>query len=169
MSDEQSLDDLIAAAATLVAECDDDHALANAKARFLGRDGAVTARMKSLGKLAPAERGPAGKAPKPVLPKPVFPSPDASWDLLGMAARARMLASGSGRRVCGGVGRAADLAARGVCGSSSGPSGCASLASQSNAPQQSAAIQSDFPGALVALAGGGVWDWGLAPGCARSR
>lgn len=61
MSDEQSLDDLIAAAATLVAECDDDHALANAKARFLGRDGAITARMKSLGKLAPAERGPAGK------------------------------------------------------------------------------------------------------------
>lgn len=61
MSDEQSLDDLIAAAATLVAGCDDDHALANAKARFLGRDGAITARMKSLGKLAPAERGPVGK------------------------------------------------------------------------------------------------------------
>lgn len=61
MSDEQSLDDLIAAASRLVAECDDDHALANAKAKFLGRDGVITARMKSLGKLAPAERGPAGK------------------------------------------------------------------------------------------------------------
>lgn len=61
MSDEQSLDDLIATAATLVADSKDDHALANAKAKFLGRDGTITARMKSLGKLAPAERGPAGK------------------------------------------------------------------------------------------------------------
>ncbi len=61
MSDEQTPAELIEAAAALIGECADDHALANAKARYLGRDGLITARMKSLGRLAPAERGPAGK------------------------------------------------------------------------------------------------------------
>lgn len=61
MSDEQNPAEIVASAASLIRESADDHALANAKARFLGRDGLVTARMKSLGRLAPAERGPAGK------------------------------------------------------------------------------------------------------------
>jgi phenylalanyl-tRNA synthetase alpha chain len=39
----------------------DGASLANAKARFLGKDGAVTQRMKSLGKLGPEERSAAGK------------------------------------------------------------------------------------------------------------
>lgn len=45
----------------LLAAADDGAALANAKARFLGKDGLLTARMKSLGKLSPQERGPVGK------------------------------------------------------------------------------------------------------------
>ncbi len=61
MSDEQTPAEIVVSAASLIRECADDHSLANAKARFLGRDGLVTARMKSLGRLAPAERGPAGK------------------------------------------------------------------------------------------------------------
>jgi phenylalanyl-tRNA synthetase alpha chain len=40
----------------------DAASLANAKARFLGKDGQLTARMKALGRLAPAERAAAGKA-----------------------------------------------------------------------------------------------------------
>jgi phenylalanyl-tRNA synthetase alpha chain len=39
----------------------DAASLADAKARFLGKDGQVTARMKSLGRLAPADRAAAGK------------------------------------------------------------------------------------------------------------
>ena len=62
MSDEQNPAEIVESAASLIGESADDHALANAKARFLGRDGLVTARMKSLGRLMPAERGPAGKA-----------------------------------------------------------------------------------------------------------
>ncbi len=61
MSDEQNPAEIVESAAALIGESTDDHSLANAKARFLGRDGLITARMKSLGKLAPAERGPAGK------------------------------------------------------------------------------------------------------------
>ncbi|MCO5101602.1 MAG: phenylalanine--tRNA ligase subunit alpha [Burkholderiaceae bacterium] len=38
------------------------HELANAKARALGKDGALSARMKKLGALAPAERAAAGRA-----------------------------------------------------------------------------------------------------------
>jgi phenylalanyl-tRNA synthetase alpha chain len=40
----------------------DPASLANAKARFLGKEGQVTARLKSLARLAPAERAAAGKA-----------------------------------------------------------------------------------------------------------
>jgi phenylalanyl-tRNA synthetase alpha chain len=40
----------------------DGASLANAKARYLGKDGAVTQRMKALGKLSPEERSAAGKA-----------------------------------------------------------------------------------------------------------
>jgi len=35
--------------------------LANAKARFLGKDGLLTQRMKALGKLSPQERSIAGR------------------------------------------------------------------------------------------------------------
>ncbi|MEI7445431.1 MAG: phenylalanine--tRNA ligase subunit alpha [Burkholderiales bacterium] len=52
---------LIDEARALVAASADAATLANAKARFLGKDGLLTARMKSLGALAPAERGPVGK------------------------------------------------------------------------------------------------------------
>jgi len=44
-----------------IAAAGDTASLANAKARFLGKDGAVTQRMKSLGKLGPDERSKAGK------------------------------------------------------------------------------------------------------------
>jgi phenylalanyl-tRNA synthetase alpha chain len=56
--DEQALVD---EARRLTAAAGDTAALANAKARFLGRDGLLTARMKSLGALTPTERGPVGK------------------------------------------------------------------------------------------------------------
>ena len=56
--DEQALVD---EARERLAAADDAAALANAKARFLGKDGLLTARMKALGALAPAERGPVGK------------------------------------------------------------------------------------------------------------
>ncbi|MCO5119826.1 MAG: phenylalanine--tRNA ligase subunit alpha [Burkholderiaceae bacterium] len=52
---------LVDEAAGLVASCGDANALANAKARFLGRDGLLTQRMKSLGKLSGAERAAAGR------------------------------------------------------------------------------------------------------------
>jgi phenylalanyl-tRNA synthetase alpha chain len=42
------------------ADAGDAAALENAKARYLGKDGALTARLKSLGKLVPAERPAAG-------------------------------------------------------------------------------------------------------------
>jgi len=53
---------LVDEAATLIAACGDANSLANAKARFLGRDGLLTQQMKSLGKLSGAERAAAGKA-----------------------------------------------------------------------------------------------------------
>jgi phenylalanyl-tRNA synthetase alpha chain len=56
--DEQGLVD---EARSLVSAAADGAALANAKARFLGKDGLLTARMKALGTLTPAERGPVGK------------------------------------------------------------------------------------------------------------
>ena len=57
-SDEQALVD---EARERLEAAADAAALANAKARFLGKDGALTARMKALGALSPAERGPVGK------------------------------------------------------------------------------------------------------------
>jgi phenylalanyl-tRNA synthetase alpha chain len=52
---------MIDEAASLVAASADASALANAKARFLGRDGLLTQQMKSLGKLSGAERAVAGR------------------------------------------------------------------------------------------------------------
>lgn len=52
---------LITSARNLISTCTDDASLADAKAKFLGKDGELTVQMKSLGKLSPAERGPAGK------------------------------------------------------------------------------------------------------------
>jgi len=45
-----------------IAAAGNPHELANAKAQAMGRDGALGARMKMLGQLAPAERAAAGKA-----------------------------------------------------------------------------------------------------------
>lgn len=53
---------LVDEAGELIATCADASALANAKARFLGRDGLVTQRMKALGSLPAAERAAAGRA-----------------------------------------------------------------------------------------------------------
>ncbi|MFO0233416.1 MAG: phenylalanine--tRNA ligase subunit alpha [Burkholderiales bacterium] len=52
---------LVDEARALLAGAADAAALANAKARFLGKDGLLTARMKALGTVSPAERGPVGK------------------------------------------------------------------------------------------------------------
>jgi phenylalanyl-tRNA synthetase alpha chain len=52
---------LIEEARTLLAAADDAAALADAKARFLGRDGLLTARMKALGAVPAAERAAIGK------------------------------------------------------------------------------------------------------------
>ncbi len=62
MSSDSSPPELIASAQALIASCDDEPSLANAKARFLGRDGLLAARMKSLGKLDAQTRVEAGKA-----------------------------------------------------------------------------------------------------------
>jgi phenylalanyl-tRNA synthetase alpha chain len=59
---DSSLQDIIDDARTAVAASADPAALANAKARFLGKDGAVTQRMKALGKLSGEERSRVGKA-----------------------------------------------------------------------------------------------------------
>jgi phenylalanyl-tRNA synthetase alpha chain len=60
-----SMDDsaqaLIDEARRLLADAADTQSLANAKARFLGKDGLVTQRMKSLGALAPDARSAVGK------------------------------------------------------------------------------------------------------------
>ncbi|MCX7274895.1 MAG: phenylalanine--tRNA ligase subunit alpha [Burkholderiales bacterium] len=58
---DQELNTLIEQAREALAQADDTAALANAKARFLGKDGAITQRMKTLGKLSPEERSQAGK------------------------------------------------------------------------------------------------------------
>jgi len=58
-TDSQSL---IEEARRLLQQASDAASLANAKARFLGKDGLLTARMKSLGALTPAERAEAGKS-----------------------------------------------------------------------------------------------------------
>jgi len=56
-----SLQSIVEEARSAIAGAGEAAALANAKARFLGKDGALTARMKALGKLSPQERGVAGR------------------------------------------------------------------------------------------------------------
>ncbi len=58
---DQELNTLVEQARTALAQSDDAAALANAKARFLGKEGAITQRMKTLGRLSPEERSLAGK------------------------------------------------------------------------------------------------------------
>ncbi len=58
----EPLHDLLAGARATVEASADTAALANAKARFLGKEGELTQRMKALGRLAPAERSSAGRA-----------------------------------------------------------------------------------------------------------
>jgi phenylalanyl-tRNA synthetase alpha chain len=55
------LQQIVADARTALAAADDSASLANAKARFLGKDGLLTQRMKALGKLSPQERSVAGR------------------------------------------------------------------------------------------------------------
>ncbi|MGO3743284.1 MAG: phenylalanine--tRNA ligase subunit alpha, partial [Kerstersia sp.] len=50
------VEDLIAQARELFAQAADAAALENAKARFLGKQGALTAQMKALAQLAPEEK-----------------------------------------------------------------------------------------------------------------
>ncbi len=59
--DTVAIDALIGQARETVAAAVDAAALANAKARYLGRDGELTRRMKALGKAAPEERAAQGK------------------------------------------------------------------------------------------------------------
>ena len=60
--DQTSSPDLVAAAREAFEGAADAAALANAKARFLGKDGQITQQMKALGKLTPQERSAVGKA-----------------------------------------------------------------------------------------------------------
>jgi phenylalanyl-tRNA synthetase alpha chain len=53
--------DLVALASEEFLLCNDEAALANAKARFLGKEGQLTALMKQLGKLDPEQRAQQGK------------------------------------------------------------------------------------------------------------
>ena len=54
------LESTLAAALADFAACKDPAALENSKAKYLGKSGALTELLKSLGKLAPAERPAAG-------------------------------------------------------------------------------------------------------------
>lgn len=56
-----SLTDLVEQARKALAEAQDTAALANAKARFLGREGALTARMKALSSLSGENKAAAGR------------------------------------------------------------------------------------------------------------
>lgn len=56
----QDLDKLVAEATTLFASIDDADALEQAKARYLGKSGALTELLKGLGKLPAAEKPAAG-------------------------------------------------------------------------------------------------------------
>ena len=56
------LANLVAAARAEFGACSDPAALENAKARYLGKSGALTELLKGLGKLSPAERPAAGAA-----------------------------------------------------------------------------------------------------------
>lgn len=58
---DQDLNALVEQARGLVAQAADAASLANAKARFLGREGEITQRMKALGKLSGEERAAAGR------------------------------------------------------------------------------------------------------------
>ena len=54
------LDRIVIAALAEFAQCDDPASLENAKARYLGKTGALTEQLKGLAKLSPAERPAAG-------------------------------------------------------------------------------------------------------------
>jgi phenylalanyl-tRNA synthetase alpha chain len=54
------LDRIVESALAEFQACTDSATLENAKAKYLGKSGALTARLKALGKLHPAERAPAG-------------------------------------------------------------------------------------------------------------
>jgi len=56
----QDLDHIVSTALSEFSACSDPAALENAKARYLGKGGLLTEQLKSLGKLAPAERPAAG-------------------------------------------------------------------------------------------------------------
>lgn len=56
-----SLSDLVEQARAALAQAQDVSSLANAKARFLGRDGALTARMKALSSLSGEQKSVAGR------------------------------------------------------------------------------------------------------------
>lgn len=58
---DQSLQAIVEEARAALAAAPDPAALANAKARFLGKDGALTRRMKALGKLTAQQRSVAGR------------------------------------------------------------------------------------------------------------
>ena len=56
-----STQDIVAEAERMFEAARDNASLANAKARFLGKDGAITQRMKALAKASPDERGRLGR------------------------------------------------------------------------------------------------------------
>jgi len=58
---ESSLSDLVEQARQALADATDSASLANAKARFVGRDGSLTARMKSLSALSGEQKAAAGR------------------------------------------------------------------------------------------------------------
>jgi phenylalanyl-tRNA synthetase alpha chain len=58
---ESSLSDLVEQARQALADATDSASLANAKARFVGRDGSLTARMKSLSSLSGEQKAAAGR------------------------------------------------------------------------------------------------------------
>ncbi|MBU6188493.1 MAG: phenylalanine--tRNA ligase subunit alpha [Betaproteobacteria bacterium] len=58
---DSTLSDLVEQARVALAESADTTSLANAKARFLGRDGSLTARMKALGSLSGEQKAAAGR------------------------------------------------------------------------------------------------------------
>src|SRR6476646_8059898 len=62
MNTMDELEHIIATAFAEFSACEDSAALENAKARYLGKAGALTARLKSLGKLPPPARASEGAA-----------------------------------------------------------------------------------------------------------
>ena len=65
------LDRIVIAALAEFAQCDDPASLENAKARYLGKTGALTEQLKGLAKLSPVERPAAGATPRPRKYSPV--------------------------------------------------------------------------------------------------